>query len=132
MTGFSLSWVFGIGPQAKGGRNKLPIWSDILFCLNEVKGNKGSVTLDLTAETGFGAKSLQVLSDEGKYVISLGEDDGVDYIVRSYRNINLQDVSLDVLGDVWDGVFVCTDFFVVKSIFKEFFLTGNVSKELLD
>jgi hypothetical protein len=132
MSAFSLSWIFGFGAQAKGGRNKLPSWDDILSCLEKIRDNKGSVTLDVVTEMGVGSQSLQVLSDSGRYVVSLEEDDGVDYFVRSYRNAKLQGMKVEVLGDIWDGVFVCNDFYTVKSIFEEFFLTGDVSKEWLD
>lgn len=132
MIAFSLSWVFGFGLQAKGGRKKLPSWEEIFSCLKEVKGCKGSVTLDLLTDTDIGPQSLQVLSDNCKYVISLGEDNGTEYFVRSYTNISLAGIELEVLGDVWDGVLVCTDFNDVEKIFKQFFLAGDVDKKLLN
>ena len=61
-----------------------------------------------------------------------GEDDGVDYIVRSYRNLKLQGIPFEVFGDVWDGVLICDEFSILKNIFEEFFLIGDVSKELLN
>ncbi|WP_428829876.1 DUF6911 family protein [Pseudomonas aeruginosa] len=56
----------------------------------------------------------------------------MDYIVRSYRNLKLQGIPFEVLGDVWDGVLICDEFSILQNIFEEFFLTGDVSKELLN
>ncbi|HBO3003007.1 hypothetical protein QVL95_27225 [Pseudomonas aeruginosa] len=132
MAAFSLSWVFGVGAQAKGGRNRFPSWDDVLSYLELIREGKGSVTLELISKTAVGPQSLQVQSEGGKYVVSLGEDDGVDYIVRSYRNLKLQGIPFEVLGDVWDGVLICDEFSILKNIFEEFFLTGDVNKELLN
>ncbi|EPR3225689.1 DUF6911 family protein [Pseudomonas aeruginosa] len=37
-----------------------------------------------------------------------------------------------MFGDVWDGVLICDEFSILKNIFEEFFLIGDVSKELLN
>ncbi|MFO6307290.1 DUF6911 family protein, partial [Pseudomonas aeruginosa] len=112
--------------------NRFPSWDDVLSCLELIREGKGSVTLELISKTAVGPQSLQVQSEGGKYVVSLGEDDGVDYIVRSYRNLKLQGIPFEVLGDVWDGVLICDEFSILQNIFEEFFLTGDVSKELLN
>lgn len=132
MKRYSLSWVFGVGKQAVGGNKKPATWLDISSSLDEVNRANGSVTLGLINGPDIGPQSLQVISDNDKYVLSLGEDDGADYFIRSYRNTALQGQQYEVLGDMWDGLLVCLDFDIVKSVFEEFFLTGNVSKKLLD
>ncbi|WP_220274552.1 DUF6911 family protein, partial [Pseudomonas aeruginosa] len=67
MAAFSLSWVFGVGAQAKGGRNRFPSWDDVLSCLELIREGKGSVTLELISKTAVGPQSLQVQSEGGKY-----------------------------------------------------------------
>nr|WP_207282552.1 hypothetical protein [Pseudomonas sp. FW300-N2F2] len=61
----------------------------------------------------------------------MGEDDGEDYVVRSYFNPELKGGEYEVLGNTWSGELVCLDFSVVKDAFEEFFLTGNVNRSLL-
>ncbi|MCY7259316.1 DUF6911 family protein [Pseudomonas protegens] len=131
MKGYLLSWVVGVGEQAGGGKKKLPTWQDVNFYLDQIKDGKGSLTLDVIDAPDVGPQLLQVISDAGKYVLSLGEDDGSDYIVRSYFNPDLKDSEYEILGDVWSGKLVCLDFSIVKNLFEEFFLTGNVSSRIL-
>lgn len=54
MAAFSLSWVFGVGAKAKGGRNRFPSWDDVLSCLELIREGKGSVTLELISKTAVG------------------------------------------------------------------------------
>ena len=131
MKNCTLSWVFGAGDQASGGNKTLPAWQDIEFYLDEVKRRNGSLTLNVVDGPDVGPQLLQVFSDNGKYVLSLGEDDGEDYIVRSYLNPELKGSEYEVLGNTWGGELVCLDFSVVNDAFEEFFLTGNVSRSLL-
>ncbi|MFJ4142442.1 DUF6911 family protein [Pseudomonas sp. NPDC089734] len=130
MKNYSLSWVIGIGGQAHGGNKKLPAWQDVDFYLDKIKKGDGSLTLSVVG-SDVGPQFLQVFSDEGKYVLSLGEDDGADYIVRSYFNPELKNSEYEVLGDIWSGELVCLDFSIVKKAFETFFLTGDVSLDLL-
>lgn len=46
------------------------------------------------------------------YVLSLGEDEGTDYVVRSCLNPELKNSEYEVLGDSGSGVRVCLDFFI--------------------
>lgn len=131
MKNYSLSWVVGVGDQANGGNKKLPDWQDIDYYLDEIKEGKGSLTLSIVGGPNIGLQLLQVFSDEGKYILSLGEDDGADYVVRSYLNPELKNSEYEILGDVWSGELVCLDFSIVKEAFEEFLLTGDVSLNLL-
>lgn len=131
MKNYSLSWVLGVGDEAHGGNKKLPDWQDIDCYLEKIKEGKGSLTLSIAGGSDTGPQLLQVFWDEGKYVLSLGEDDGVDYIVRSYLNPEFKSSKYEILGDIWSGELVCLDFSVVKEAFETFFLTGDVSLELL-
>ncbi|MHC8304894.1 DUF6911 family protein [Pseudomonas sp. PB3P13] len=131
MKNYSLSWVVGVGDQANGGNKKFPVWQDVDCYLDKVKRGKGSLTLGIVGGPDTGPQFLQVFSDEGKYILSLGEDDGTDYVVRSYLNPELKNSEYEILGDIWSGELVCLDFSIVKEAFEEFFLIGNVSLELL-
>ncbi|WP_135309965.1 DUF6911 family protein [Pseudomonas nabeulensis] len=131
MKNYSLSWVVGVGDQANGGNKKSPIWQDVDCYLNKVKSGKGSLILSVVGGPDTGPQFLQVFSDEGKCVLSLGEDDGADYVVRSYLNPELKNSEYEILGDIWSGELVCLDFSIVKEAFEEFFLVGDVRLELL-
>lgn len=131
MKNYSLSWVVGVGDQANGGNKKFPVWQDVDCYLDKIKRGKGSLTLSIVGGSDTGPQFLQVFSDEGKYVLSLGEDDGTDYVVRSYLNPELKNSEYEILGDIWSGELVCLDFSIVKEAFEEFFLIGDVSLELL-
>lgn len=131
MKHYSLSWVVGVGDQANGGNKKIPTWQDVEYHLDKIKEGAGSLTLSIVGGPDIGPQFLQVFSDEGKYVLSLGEDDGADYVVRSYFNPELKNSECEVLGDIWSGELICLDFAIVKEVFEEFFLTGDVSLNLL-
>jgi hypothetical protein len=131
MKNYTLSWVVGVGDQAKGGNKKLPAWQDVEFHLDEIEKEGGSLTLNVVDGPDVGPQLLQVFSDNGRYVLSLGEDDGENYIVRSYFNSGLKGSEYEILGNNWSGELVCLNFSVVKDAFEEFFLTGNVSRSLL-
>lgn len=131
MKNYSLSWVVGVGDQANGGNKKFPVWQDVDCYLDKIKRGKGSLTLSIVGGSDTGPQFLQVFSDEGKYVLSLGEDDGTDYVVRSYFNPELKNSEYEILGDIWSGELVCLDFSIVREAFEEFFLIGDVSLELL-
>ena len=75
MAAFSLSWVLAWVLKLRG-RNRFPSWDDVLSCLELIREGKGSVTLELISKTAVGPQSLQVQSEGGKYVVSLGKTMG--------------------------------------------------------
>lgn len=131
MKNYSLSWVVGVGDQANGGNKKFPAWQDIECYLDKINRGNGSLTLNILGGADAGPQFLQLFSDEGKYALSLGQDDGTDYVVRSYLNPALKGNEYEILGDIWSGELVCLDFSIVKKAFAEFFLMGDVGLELL-
>ncbi|MEE5061971.1 hypothetical protein V2J93_24575 [Pseudomonas alliivorans] len=128
---FSLSWIVGFGSECQGGRAKEPLWSDIELRLREVCGTSGSVTLEAVSFNGFELLNLQVIADDGKYAMTLGEDNGEDYIVRSYIGGENSGQTVFILGDAVDASGVCTDFEIVVDIFRRFFEGGQVSFNLM-
>ena len=127
----SLSWIVGLGAECKGGRTKDASWGDIELHLREVCETSGSVTLEIVDFNGFELLSLQVVADDGMYAMTLGEDNGEDYIVRSYLRGSNSGAVVDILGDAVDASGVCTDFEVVVDIFRQFFEEGRVSRSLM-
>lgn len=79
----------------------------------------------------IGAISLQVLSDKNQYLLTLGEDNGSEYIVRSYFNKLAKGEMIDILGDNWDARHLIYDYDIVINAFKSFYITGDVSRDLL-
>jgi hypothetical protein len=91
-----------------------------------------TVTIDLIDGPEVGPQSLQVQTENGYFVLSLGEDDGEDYNVRTYANLSKDLQQVSILGNLWDSKLVCTDPDVVMKIFQDFFKTGDVSRDLLN
>ncbi|MFC0138940.1 DUF6911 family protein [Erwinia mallotivora] len=123
-----MSWTL----NENGGNKQISNWSDILIQLEQLQGREGSLTLDILANVGNGAEMLQVRTESGYYLITLGEIFEDEYQVRTYWEPSKPDAEMIVLGDRWPERQLTKDFDLVVRIFKEFFDTGNVSTELLD
>ncbi len=131
MMKLSLSWIVGCGAECQGGRTKDPSWGDVESHLREVCEVSGSVTLEAVNLNGFELLSLQVVADHGMFAMTLGEDDGEDYTVRSYLGTGDAGKAVDFLGDAVDASAVCTDFETVVDIFRGFFEKGCVPQNLM-
>jgi hypothetical protein len=70
----------------QGGNQRSSAWSDVEARLEQAKIFSGSVSLETIGGSGGRPHYLQVQSDGAKYLLTLGEDDGKDYHVRSYFN----------------------------------------------
>lgn len=88
--------------------------------------------MDRVGGSEIGPQTLQVLADQGLSVLTLGEDTGEDYVVRTFTSGLAAGQQLKVLGNTWDPRLICENFDVVVQVFREFFETGNVSRELLN
>ncbi|MGV8001694.1 hypothetical protein QPK14_06010 [Photorhabdus temperata subsp. temperata] len=124
---FSISWTL----NGKGGNEKSPTWSNIEQFLLNLKGKSGTLTLDITNNV-TDTEMLQVRTEGGDYLLTLGEIVEDEYNVRSYWNPTGSDQKIDILGDYWPARQLTKDFDFVVKVFKEFFETGNISTELLD
>ncbi|MEK9498313.1 hypothetical protein V2H77_17955 [Photorhabdus sp. P32] len=124
---FSISWTL----NGKGDNYKSPTWSHIKQIILDLKDQSGTVTLDVT-DNITSAEMLQVRTEDGYYLLTLGEILEDEYNVRSYWNPEELDQQIDILGDYWSARQLTKDFDFVVKVFKEFFDTGNVSKELLN
>ncbi len=132
MSSFSLSWAIGVGDGRRGGSEKNITWSNIERKLLEAKEFGGTVTIDLMNAPEIGPQSLQMQTQNDCFLLSLGEDEGEDYIVRTFTNMKAEEGYIEILGNLWDSKLLCYYFEIVIDVFKEFFDTGNVSRRLLD
>ena len=131
MFSLSLSWVIGSGRNRRGGSKDDASLDDVLKLLKEALESTGSIALDIMDGPDVGPQSLQVEAEGGRSVLSLGENDNEGYSIRSFTNPSGGEQQVNILGNLWDSKLVCTDPDIVISVFKEFFETGNVSRELL-
>jgi hypothetical protein len=89
------------------------------------------VRLQIAEEPAGRLKHLQVQTERGLSIITLGVDDGEGYNVRSYTNSEAQRGRVMSFGDCWPSESMCTDFTAVIPALEEFCDTGDVSKEIL-
>lgn len=127
----SVSWTIGVGDRCAGGNAVDPGYDELERLLEQIRVDSGSLTIDLIAAPEVGPQCLQVLSDEGCFLVTLGEDDGSEYHIRGFTNPSARDVMISILGDMWSEKIVCKNYESVKRAVKEFYETGDVSRDLL-
>ena len=125
---FKMSWTL----DGNGGNKQISSWKEILNQLEQLQERKGTLTLDMLTSVDIGAEMLQVRTESGYYLVTLGEIFEDEYQVRTYWNPSKSDVGMMMLGDSWPERQLTKDFDLVVGIFKEFFDTGNVSTDLLN
>ncbi|BFM08577.1 DUF6911 family protein [Halioxenophilus aromaticivorans] len=128
---FSFSWVIGCGDSAQGGSTDDVQVENVLEKVELILDGSGSVTLDVIDGGEIGPESLQVETEGGKSVISLGENTSDDYVIRTFTSRLAHDGKVSILGNEWDTKLVCEDSDLVKALVKEFLSTGNVSGDVL-
>jgi hypothetical protein len=120
-----LSWCI----SQKGGSQYFPYWEDIYGLLNKLKLSYGSVSIDRLDHENYLISEIQVKMENGFYLVTLlNEDDDV----LSLSDPIQSDKKIFILGDSWSISQTTQDFDLVIRIFKEFFETGDVSKEILN
>ncbi len=127
----SLSWVVGFGRSCEGGMLRDPSWSDVLTHLKKSCHGAGSVTMDVDELAGFELLTLQVVADAGKYVLTLGEDDGNDYDVRMFPGDGSSGKKICIQGELVESSMVFSDFERIVEIFKQLFDSGQVTRNLM-
>jgi hypothetical protein len=128
MPNLSLSWTVG----DTGEKQDNPSWKDVEQRLVQVQRSNGVVTLEIENSSALGPQNLQVFCDRSQFLMMLGEEDEEDWNVRSYTNTAATPEMVDILGNYWDARSICHDFSIVLAVFREFFKTGDVSREMLD
>ncbi|MGM3225991.1 DUF6911 family protein [Dickeya zeae] len=123
---------FYLSGRSSFTRIRRPEWSDVEELLLKLRNKKGSMRLVVLPEPSVGPVNIDVSTEEGFYLITLLEYSENDSDVRSYWNMSKSDNRVIVFGNYWPERQLIRDFDLVVMIFKEFFVTGNVSKDLLD
>lgn len=128
---YAVSWSIGAGSETDGGNKTNAQFSDVHEKLLGAKEKSGAVTAELMGAPEIGPQRLHVEAENGAYVLSLGEDTGSEYHVRTFTNTNPSDEKNIVLGNSWDSRLVCNDFSIVVEAFTFFCETGDVPRKLL-
>jgi len=127
----SMSWTIGYGAGCQGGNKKDVQLPECMAVLKDVIQKNGTFRLSLKDAPEIGPQELTVEIEGGNAVIGLGEDDGEDYIVRSYTNPAPGKEKIEILGNLWDSRMVCQSKADILSIVENFFENGDVSREIL-
>lgn len=130
---FLMKWSIGFGVGSSTGGNLDDVnWCQLKEKLDIVLNDIGSITLTITDWQEIGPHFLQVLSDGGAFFLSLGEDNGSDYVIRDYRSPCGNTETVIIHGNYYSNKSVCYDRELIFSVFEDFYLTGNVSHEILN
>ncbi|MCX5575265.1 hypothetical protein OSH03_14990 [Enterobacter sp. E-TC7] len=114
-----------------GGNKQIQNLDMVLNQFKQIQGKKGTLTLDILNSSDDSAEMLQIRTENGYYLITLGEIVEDEYQVRTYWDSSKPDTGILILGDYWPETQLTKDSEFIVKILKEFFDTGNVSKELL-
>ncbi|HED5643697.1 TPA: hypothetical protein SCR59_002102 [Enterobacter cloacae] len=124
---FKMSWTL----DEIGGNKQIQNLDMVLNQFKLIQGKKGTLTLDILNSSDDSAEMLQIRTENGYYLITLGEIVKDEYQVRTYWDSSKPDTGILILGDYWPESQLTKDSEFIVKILKEFFDTGNVSKELL-
>ncbi|HDS2776359.1 TPA: hypothetical protein QIE21_003940 [Enterobacter bugandensis] len=124
---FKMSWTL----DKIGGNKQIQNLDMVLNQFAQIQGKKGTLTLDILNSSDDSAEMLQIRTENGYYLITLGEIVEDEYQVRTYWDSSKPDTGIVILGDHWPESQLTKDSEFIVKILKEFFDTGNVSKELL-
>lgn len=124
---FKMSWTL----DEIGGNKQIQNLDMVLNQFKQIQGKKGTLTLDILNSSDDSAEMLQIRTENGYYLITLGEIFEDEYQVRTYWDSSKPDTGILILGDYWPESQLTKDSEFIIKILKEFFDTGNVSKELL-
>ncbi|HFK5792962.1 DUF6911 family protein [Enterobacter asburiae] len=114
-----------------GGNKQIQNLDMVLNQFKQIQGKKGTLTLDILNSSDDSAELLQIRTENGYYLITLGEIVEDEYQVRTYWDSSKPDTGIMILGDYWPESQLTKDSEFIVKILKEFFDTGNVSKEFL-
>ena len=128
----SLSWGYGSGGPGRGGNRRITEWSEVDEVLEGVRYNSGAAILEIVSTQSNGPKNVDVRADRGRYLLTLLEYTEDDSDVRSFTNPDAEPGRVEIFGDYWGSNMITSDFSVVREVFRQFFETGDVSRDLLD
>lgn len=129
---FKISWCDWSENLPGGGREIIIGWVDIISRLESFREGKGSMSLELLNGPDPGPIRVSVIAESKCYLVTVLEAADDDTYVRCYFNPLSIAERVEVLGDYWDARMLTSDFDMVCIVFKAFFESGDVSRELLN
>ncbi|WP_312047211.1 DUF6911 family protein [Erwinia sp.] len=108
-----------------------PSWEDVHDSLKKLKGNAGSLYLEVVNLEGDGPERLSIESDGYYYMITLLEFIGGEGVVRTLNNFDAPTGNVMINGDCWCEKQVTTNFDVVYNLLYLIFFTGAIPIEML-
>ena len=127
-----LSWAYQRHGPDSGGNCRVTAWSQVEEVLEGVRQLSGTTTLRITDGPDIGPDSVQVRADRGRFLLTLLQYTESDSDVRSFTNPDAVPGRVEILGDYWGSNMITSDFSVVREVFRQFFETEDVSRDLLD
>ena len=128
---FLLSRTTSDPEKTIGGHSYVEGWDEVWHYLESMKLHAGSMCLELMDAPELGPYSMDLIADNGRYLITLLETTEDDTEVRSFSNPAVVAEMVGMLGDFWDSRHLTSDFEFIRTLFRTFFETGDVSRELL-
>jgi hypothetical protein len=127
-----LSWTTFIEGVWSGGNCHVQSWEQVMLRLNILELTAGTLEIGFVDEPDIGPMSIELISENKKYLVTLLEATEDDTNVRIFDNPTATPEMIDILGDCWDARLLTSGFDVVVMMFKEFFEAGDVSRQWLN
>jgi hypothetical protein len=123
----SLAWNINKLEKRIGGNTVVFDWSLIEKKLVDVIENSGTLTID-AEDDDESPRMLQVRSENGFFLVTLGMEASDGWVVKSYRNLYDGNEKIEILGDLWNKNSICSDKNIVIDIFSVFYREERVSE----
>ncbi|WP_370385865.1 hypothetical protein ABW387_18670 [Snodgrassella alvi] len=109
-----------------------PSLIEINDTLNLFASITGCLYLEQYKQKGFEPYQLTLYSQNQKYMVmfayvSVGPDDEI----RTFDDSTRPNIMVDMLGDNWSNAMIVDDFSLVRRAFTEFYLTGDIDREIV-
>lgn len=116
----------------KGIRIDNTTLADINDTLNLFVSATGSLYLEQYKQKGIEPYQLILYSQNRKYMVmfayvSVETDDEI----RTFYDPTRPKIMVDMLGNNWDNRMIVDDFSLVRRAFTEFYLTGDIDREIV-
>uniref|UniRef100_UPI003F8D5267 DUF6911 family protein n=1 Tax=Snodgrassella alvi TaxID=1196083 RepID=UPI003F8D5267 len=116
-----------------------PTLEDINNALDLFASSEGVLYLIQDYVKGTTPYELTLYADKGKYLVLFskraplaGNQDDEDDEVRTFWDSNRTRGLVSVYGDLWDNRTITEDFTKVRKAFNEFYLTGDIDRNLVE
>ncbi|MCX8746485.1 hypothetical protein J3U64_03260 [Snodgrassella sp. B3800] len=119
-----------------------PTLEDINNALDLFASSEGVLYLIQDYVKGTTPYELTLYADKGKYLVMFSkrlplagnedDEDNEDDEVRTFWDSNRSRGMVDLQGDLWDNRVITEDFTKVRKAFNEFYLTGDIDRNLVE